>query len=150
MRLWDIESLRTLAARQAQVARDVGAFVHLRYAISFLVLAHGLDGELSAAALVMEEDRLIAETTGTPPNTYAAMMLAGWRGHESQASALIEASVQAGTAHGIAALINGAVICSTGSGCAASGAAVRLESSCAWRTRCWTRWAWRRSPSGPA
>ena len=63
---------------------------------------------MSAATLLMEEDRLIAETTGTPPNTYTEGILAGWRGHESQASALIEASVQAGTAHGVAVLINGA------------------------------------------
>ncbi len=108
MRLCDIESLHTLAARHAQVARDVGDVMHLRYAIAHLVLAHGLDGDMSAAALVMEEDRLIAETTGTPPNTHTEGILAGWRGHESQAFALIEASVQAGTAHGIAALINGA------------------------------------------
>ena len=39
--------------------------------------------------------------------------------------------------------------CSTGSGCAASAAAATRASSCAPPTTCWTRWAWRRSPSGP-
>ena len=40
--------------------------------------------------------------------------------------------------------------CYTGSGCAGRAAAWTRGSSCAPPTECWTRWAWRRSPSGPA
>jgi hypothetical protein len=40
--------------------------------------------------------------------------------------------------------------CSTGNGCAGRGAASTPGSICAPPTRCWTRWACRRSPSGPA
>jgi len=39
--------------------------------------------------------------------------------------------------------------CSTENGCAASAAARTRASSCAPPTPCWTKWAWRRSPSGP-
>ena len=42
-----------------------------------------------------------------------------------------------------------ALTCSTANGCAASAAAATRASSCAPPTTCWTRWAWRRSPSGP-
>ncbi len=40
--------------------------------------------------------------------------------------------------------------CSTASGCAAGGAAPTPARNCAPPTRCWTRWASGRSPSGPA
>jgi hypothetical protein len=43
-----------------------------------------------------------------------------------------------------------ALTCSTASGYAASAAASTPASSCASRTPCWTRWASRRSPTGPA
>jgi DNA-binding CsgD family transcriptional regulator len=51
-----------------------------------------LAGELTAAALMIDEARLIADTTGTPPHVNAPMILAAWRGHEAQASELIDAS----------------------------------------------------------
>ena len=34
--LWDVESWHALAARQAQVARDMGALVHLQFALNSL------------------------------------------------------------------------------------------------------------------
>ena len=40
-------------------------------------------------------------------------------------------------------------ICSTASGCAGRTAGWTRASSCARPTRCWPRWAWRRSPSAP-
>ena len=67
MELWDFESWHALAARQVQVARDMGALVHLQFALNFLGLLHLLAGELSAAERLIEEDRLIAEATGNPP-----------------------------------------------------------------------------------
>ena len=36
LELWDDESWHALAARQAQVARDTGALVHLQFALNFL------------------------------------------------------------------------------------------------------------------
>jgi DNA-binding CsgD family transcriptional regulator len=94
MELWDFESGHALAARQAQVARDMGALVQFQFAISILGRLHLLAGELSAAEQLIEEDRLIAEATGNPPITYAAMMLAAWQGREQDASGLIKATAQ--------------------------------------------------------
>ena len=69
MELWDFESWHALAARQVQVARDMGALVQLQFALSILGLLHVLAGELSAAEQLIDEDRLIAEATGNPPTS---------------------------------------------------------------------------------
>jgi hypothetical protein len=75
----DCASLHALTAGQAQVARDMGALVQLRSAELGLAAAHIMEGELSAAARLVEEERLIAEATGTPPVATNAMLLAAWR-----------------------------------------------------------------------
>ena len=101
LELWDAESWHALATRQAQFARSAGALVHLQFALNYLARAHLLAGDLATAALMIEEDRLIAETTGNPAVAHNAMMLAAWRGREREASELIEASVQDATARGL-------------------------------------------------
>ena len=98
--LWDAESFHVLAARQAQFARDTGALVQLQLALSFLARSHLLAGDLTTVALMVEEDRLIAEATGNPPLWSAEMTLAAWRGQEAPASELIEATWQEATARG--------------------------------------------------
>ena len=92
--IWDDEAMYLLAARQVQAARDAGALGHLQFALSFLARNHMLAGELTAAALLIDEARMIAEATGNPPLVSAPMILAAWRGQESQASELIEASFE--------------------------------------------------------
>ncbi len=93
---WDAECSHALAVRQAQVARDTGALVHLQFALNLLAVTHLLAGELDTSARLFEEDRLIAVATGNPPLGNAEMTLAAWRGRETPARGLIEAvSVQA-------------------------------------------------------
>jgi DNA-binding CsgD family transcriptional regulator len=106
LELWDAGSWHDLAARQVQVARDTGAFVHLQFALNFLARTHVRAGELATAALMIEEGRLIAEATGNPPLAYTAMELAAWRGQEAQASELIEATVRVATARGQGRLVS--------------------------------------------
>jgi DNA-binding CsgD family transcriptional regulator len=101
LELWDAESWHALAARQVRFARDTGALVHLQFALALLAWTHLLAGELTTTAMLIEEDRLIAEATRNPPVAYAEITLAAWRGHETQASGLIEATVQEATAHGL-------------------------------------------------
>jgi DNA-binding CsgD family transcriptional regulator len=98
--LWDFESWHALAARQVQVARDAGALVQLQFALSFLGLHHLLAGELGATGRLIDEDRLIAEATGNPPISNAAIMLAAWQGREQEASELIQATAQMATERG--------------------------------------------------
>jgi DNA-binding CsgD family transcriptional regulator len=92
LEMWDDEALHLLAARQVQVARDAGALVHLQFALSFLARSHMLGGDLTAATLMIDEARLIAEATGNPALVNAPMILAAWRGHEAKASELIQAT----------------------------------------------------------
>ena len=99
--LWDADAWHFLAARQVQVARDTGALVQLRLALHFAAGADLLAGELTAAELMIEEDRLVAEATGNAPIAYTEMMLAAWRGQEARASALIEATLQEAAARGL-------------------------------------------------
>ena len=98
--LWDAESSRTLAARQAEFARDAGALVLLQFALMYLAVPHALAGDLATVAGLIEEDRLIAEATGNPPVGYAEMILAAWRGREAQAAELILAGRQGAAARG--------------------------------------------------
>jgi DNA-binding CsgD family transcriptional regulator len=104
--LWDAEPWHALAACVAQFARDTGALVLLQFGLNFLAVPHLLAGELTTAARLIEEDRLIAEATGNPPVAYAAMTLAAWRGQEAPATELIEATVQEATARGQGRLVS--------------------------------------------
>ena len=100
LELWDFDSGQALAARQVQVAREMGALVQLQLALNFLARVHILAGELNAAERLIDEDRLIAEATGNPPATQAAMMLAAWQGREHEAAELIQAAAQMATGRG--------------------------------------------------
>jgi DNA-binding CsgD family transcriptional regulator len=100
LEMWDDEALHLLAARQVQVARDAGALVHLQFALSFLARSHMLAGELTAAALMIDEAQVIAEATGNPALVNAPMILAAWRGHEPQATELIEATSEVAATRG--------------------------------------------------
>ena len=113
LELWDAESWHALATRQAQFARGAGALVHLQFALNYLARAHLLAGDLATAALMIEEDRLIAEATGNPPVAHNAMMLAAWRGREREASELIEATAQEATARGLGRLVSFAAYASS-------------------------------------
>jgi DNA-binding CsgD family transcriptional regulator len=97
LELWDDEALHLLAARQVQVARDVGALGHLEFALSFLARSHMLAGELTAASSMIDEAGLIAEATGHPELVNAPLVLAAWRGREPEASELIDASSEEAT-----------------------------------------------------
>jgi DNA-binding CsgD family transcriptional regulator len=113
LELWDAESWHALAARQVRFARDMGALVHLQFALSLSAWTHLLAGELTTTALLIEEDRLIAEATQNPPVAYAEITLAAWRGQEAQASGLIEATVQEATAHGLGKVVSFATYASS-------------------------------------
>jgi DNA-binding CsgD family transcriptional regulator len=102
--LWDLESWHALAARQAQVARDSGALVQLQFALNSLAWIRFLAGETTVAAQLLEEDRLIAAATGNPPLVYMEMILASWRGQETQASELIETILQEAATGGLGVL----------------------------------------------
>jgi DNA-binding CsgD family transcriptional regulator len=90
--LWDFEAGRALADVQVQRARDAGAFVQLQFALNVLAVNELLAGNLTDAAALIDEDRMVAEITGNPPVGYAAMLLAALRGTDEAASTSIAAA----------------------------------------------------------
>jgi DNA-binding CsgD family transcriptional regulator len=87
--LWDDDLWQAVATRLVQMAREMGALARLQSALQFLARSRLPAGDLAAAAQAIEEDRVLAEATGTSPVHYVEMTLAAWRGQEELAAALI-------------------------------------------------------------
>jgi DNA-binding CsgD family transcriptional regulator len=60
-----------------------------------------LRGDFATAALVIDEERLLAGATGTAPLGFAEMLLAAWRGQEGKASQMIDATEATASAGGL-------------------------------------------------
>jgi len=106
LELWDADAWHVLASRQVQVARDAGALVQLQFALNFFARSRLASGELTGAAILVEEERAIAQAMGTGAVGYAEMMLAAGRGQESLASQLIERMLQAASARGLGRMVD--------------------------------------------
>jgi DNA-binding CsgD family transcriptional regulator len=96
--LFEDETWHALATRNVQIAREAGALAVLPLALNLLSLLRCFEGELAAAAALLDEADEIADATGTPPMIFGRVLLAGYRGDELQALALFEASETAATA----------------------------------------------------
>jgi DNA-binding CsgD family transcriptional regulator len=90
--LWEDEAWHELATRQLKLARDAGALNVLPLAATYRAGVHVHAGEFAAAAGLIEEADAITEATGNAPLGYTSLVLAAWRGQESQALELIETS----------------------------------------------------------
>src|SRR3954451_13619487 len=106
LELWDADAWDALASRQVQVARDAGALVRLQFALNFLARSRMAAGELADAAMLLEEERAIAQAMGTAAVGYVEMMLAAWRGQEALASQLIERTTQVASARGLGRIVD--------------------------------------------
>jgi DNA-binding CsgD family transcriptional regulator len=103
LELWDDESWFILVERLTRAARETGALAHLRVALHHIAIARLREGDLTRAAAMLEEDRLIAEATGNAPVPYSEMLLAAWRGREPEASGLIDSTLHEARARGLGA-----------------------------------------------
>lgn len=97
---WDDETWAVLTERQVRIARDLGELSALPLTLNSLVVVRLLAGETSAAASLVAEMRAIAEATGVELAPYGALTLAAWRGDETTATPLIDASIADGLARG--------------------------------------------------
>jgi DNA-binding CsgD family transcriptional regulator len=98
--LFDDDAWHAMATRNVQVARDAGALAVLPLALHNLANVCTFEGNLEAAAALLNEADAIADATGTAPLVLGKLPLAGFRGDEEQASVLIEASESAAIARG--------------------------------------------------
>jgi DNA-binding CsgD family transcriptional regulator len=98
--LCDDERLDALSDRYLRLARDVGALSVLWTALNTRALILIFAGELTAAASLIGEARVVAEATGSRPPPYLALNVAAWRGQEAEAAGLIQAAVEDATRRG--------------------------------------------------
>jgi hypothetical protein len=101
LELWDADAWHALAERQVRVARDMGALVRLQFALHFARPEPPARRRPRRGGRAIEEERAIAEATGTSPVAYTEMTLAAWRGQEALTSELIERERREATARGI-------------------------------------------------
>ena len=98
--VWDYETCLAVATRGVQLAREVGALTVLAVSVNVLTQAVVLGGQFGKAALLVAEADSVTEATGTQVAPYGALVLGGLRGRESDATGLIDRSIQAFTAGG--------------------------------------------------
>ena len=98
--LFDDDAWHALGTRNVQMTRDAGALAVLPLALNYLATMRVFEGNLEAAAALLDEAAAIADATGTAPIVFGRLSLAGFRGDEAQASVLIEASEAAAIARG--------------------------------------------------
>ncbi|HET9118996.1 MAG TPA: AAA family ATPase [Solirubrobacterales bacterium] len=98
--VWDYEACLAVATREVEVARESGALEVLAVGLNILSQAHSLGGDYTMAALLIAEAESVRETTGALVAPYGALVLAGFRGREEEASELIEATIREATPAG--------------------------------------------------
>jgi DNA-binding CsgD family transcriptional regulator len=98
--LFDDDTWHALATRNVQIARETGVLAVLPLALNYLSLLRCFEGELAAAAALLDEADDIAAATGTSPIVFGRVLLAGCRGAEDQAATLFQASEAAAVERG--------------------------------------------------
>jgi DNA-binding CsgD family transcriptional regulator len=98
--LWDHEAWDELSTRHVRLARDAGALTVLPIALISRMAVHLWAGELSAAASLVDEVKIVTDATGSHLAPYGALGLAAWRGREAEASRLIATSTKEVVARG--------------------------------------------------
>ncbi|HEY7256645.1 MAG TPA: AAA family ATPase [Solirubrobacterales bacterium] len=97
---WDYEKCAEIAARGVDLARREGALTVLAVSLNVLAQALALGGESGSVAARVAEADAVTEATGTRVAPYGALVSAGFRGSEAEASALIDATIEEATAGG--------------------------------------------------
>ena len=98
--IWDFDRGLAIGMRTVKLARHVGALEALVVADNACGQAAAVGGDFAGAGLLSDEVENLKEATGTRIAPHAALALAGLRGNEADASALIttvlDKSTQAG------------------------------------------------------
>ncbi len=98
--VWDYEACLAVASRGVQLARDSGALTVLAVSVNVLGQAVALGGDFARVAMLVGEADGVTEATGARVAPYAALVLAGLRGRESEAFEVIDATIEEATAGG--------------------------------------------------
>jgi DNA-binding CsgD family transcriptional regulator len=97
---WDSEGAITTYERKVQLVRDAGALGELPIHLHSLALERAWLGDFAGAGLLLAESDSVAAATGSQVPPFAVLRLRALQGREAEASPLIEATIQLGTAGG--------------------------------------------------
>jgi len=98
--IWDSAGATAIFHRQAEIVRASGALAELPVHLSALALDNAWSGDLAGARLLIEESASVAAVTGSQLPPVASLRLLALEGREAEASALIAATIEQGTARG--------------------------------------------------
>jgi DNA-binding CsgD family transcriptional regulator len=98
--LFDEDGWHDLSAQNVKLARDTGALSVLPLALNSLAAFWSFAGDIGAAAALVHEADAIAGATGQARIGFGGMVLAGWRGDEAAALAVIDAGETAASERG--------------------------------------------------
>jgi DNA-binding CsgD family transcriptional regulator len=100
MKLWDDESWYVDSTRAVQLARRAGTLVLLPHALTLHSGIYIFAGEFDAAETLGHEAHEVSTAIAIPDVAYTRIILAGWRGQEPEALAVIETGVREAIARG--------------------------------------------------
>jgi DNA-binding CsgD family transcriptional regulator/tetratricopeptide (TPR) repeat protein len=83
--LWDDEIWHDLATRAVRLCRDAGALIVLPLALGHRATVHLHAGEFAAASSLAAEADAITDATGNAPVRFSSLLLAAWRGLDTEA-----------------------------------------------------------------
>jgi DNA-binding CsgD family transcriptional regulator len=99
--LWDEQRWHTIAARELQGCRDAGLLAQLTLSVNVVACLAISRGDFAVAASLITEAEAIAAATGTLFPPIASVLLAGYRGTETEAAPLIESVITGARAAGL-------------------------------------------------
>ena len=88
--LWDMDGFRSIIFRQLQLARDSGALALQATALQGAGIVVTWSGNFRDAASLVAEAEAVTSATGVRISPYGGMLLAAYRGRESNALSLLE------------------------------------------------------------
>jgi DNA-binding CsgD family transcriptional regulator len=97
---WDSDAASAIFERNANIVRNAGALAELSTHLSALALHKLWNGDLAGARLLIAESDAVAAATGNQLPPFAALRFLSMEGKEADASALIAATIEHGTARG--------------------------------------------------
>jgi len=97
---WDSEGAVAIYERKVRFVRDAGALGELPIHLHSLALERAWLGDFAGAGLLLAESDSVAAATGSQVPPFAVLRLRALQGREAEASPLIEATIQLGTAGG--------------------------------------------------
>jgi DNA-binding CsgD family transcriptional regulator/tetratricopeptide (TPR) repeat protein len=98
--IWDSDASSAIYERQARIVRGAGALVELPVYLTSLALDKVWNGDLAGARLLIAEADTVAAVTGSQLPPFATLRLLSMQGREADASRLIAATIEHGTARG--------------------------------------------------